>query len=271
MDAFFATGVGVYSKGFIVSKNSQQDSSKLFEFLEMTSNLIVRGKKGLAEFRALEALWHSQIPEAQVSSEQRQIISSLKSILDKYEIDPSLVSKFFTAKKYDFTKFSFETAQDFNNYAAGAYESVGVLIARVSGVSRVQDESIAAHSKAVLYFNLLRNLEVDVSLGRNYFPKTELRRYGLPSLTYKAVNRRPGAFREFLEAQVNNYFILQKQAKLSFKYLPYKKRVRLKVKIDLANWQMRQYAINPFLVFQDNTSQPKFIKLKHTVYRMISA
>ena len=269
MDALFAAGVGIYSSDFLVPKQNKQDIEKLFNFFEFMDKLSGSQKNHLADFNALESLWLSEIPQKTITKDARQVILDLKEVAEKYELDSYLIDSYFKAKKYDFSKFQFKIASDFNAYAVGAYEFVALLIAKVLGLQNVQDSNLAAQAKASFYFNILSNLDEDTKNGRHYFPVDELRRFGLPGLSYKSVHKRPGAFREFIEAQVNNYLNLQKQAKLSYKFLPYSTRLKLKVSIDSNTWLMLEYQKNPFLIYEQNIEPNKIVKIKFWLARLV--
>ncbi len=269
MDALFAVGVGIYSSDFLVPSQNKQDLSNLLSFFELVEELTLDQKNGLNSFKTLESLWFSEIPQKSSTRESRQAILELKEIVEKYELDGHFIDAYFKAKKYDFSKFQFKNASDFNAYAVGAYEFVALLIAKVLGLQNVQDSNLAAQAKASFYFNILSNLDEDTKNGRHYFPVDELRRFGLPGLSYKSVHKRPGAFREFIEAQVNNYLNLQKQAKLSYKFLPYSTRLKLKVSIDSNTWLMLEYQKNPFLIYEQNIEPNKIVKIKFWLTRLV--
>ncbi|MCB9839933.1 squalene/phytoene synthase family protein [Candidatus Nomurabacteria bacterium] len=269
MDALFAVGVGIYSNDFLVPKQNKQDIEKLFNFFEFMDKLSGSQKNHLADFNALESLWLSEIPQKTITKDARQVILDLKEVAEKYELDSYLIDSYFKAKKYDFSKFQFATAEEFNNYAAGAYEFVALISSKVLGLKNVEDSCLASQAKASLHFNLLTNLENDTKNGRKYFHIIELRRFGLPDLSYKSAIKRPGAFREFIEAQVNNYFNLQKQARLSYKFLPYAARLKLKMTIDTNNWLMRQFQKNPFLVFEQNIAPNRLVKARFWLARLV--
>ena len=121
------------------------------------------------------------------------------------------------------------------------------------------------------YINFIRDIAEDNELGRQYFPVSELQKYGLPSTKMADAYRHPAAFREFIEAQLAYYTEWQAEASKGFKYIPHSQRIALRTAVDMYNWTAHTIAKNPFIVFDKKIKPSKSRVVARALVRSIHA
>lgn len=271
METISSSNLSIYQNSFFMSEPNKNDAQKLYTFLGIVNNLINQGPKGLKKLNKIEQLWNGQLSGSRIDHSTRQTIVDLKELASKYEFEEALVSNYIIAKKRDFSDKKFENFDDLEKYMEGVAESVGLIVARILGLKHDADEYVRYQSDAIIYLSFIRNLSEDSEAGRYYFPKSEIRRFGLPYPNLKNASKYPGAYREFIEAQTRKYNVLQFQAQKGLKFLPYSKRIALHTMIDLNNWEVKKIYTNPFLVFNGYTKPNRAVVIKSYLVRIIHA
>lgn len=271
MDVGTTSFVGILNTTYIFSDSSKAEARKFYDFIRIINNLVEQGTYGYQKFIVIEQIFHNNSPIRNLSKEHRDIVANVKELCDKYEIDRSLINNYLSARSTDFTGKTYENEEQLVNYMKGAGDSVGLILARIFNINTSANELVCQQSRAILYLSFIRNLGNDTLNGRFYFPTSELRKYGLPYPTEKVALKYPGAYREFIEAQISIYCNYQKEATGLCKYLPYSKRVALKTTVDINNWEKNCIANDPFRVFDDNVIPSRFNIFKKLVIRLIHA
>lgn len=263
--------VGILNTTYIFSDTSKVDARKFYEFIRIINNLVEQGSYGYQKFKIIEQIFQNNTPIRNLSKEYRDVVANVKELCDKYEVDRALINSYLSARNTDFTRKIYTNNEDLQEYMVGAGDSVGLILARIFHIDTKANELICQQSKAILYLSFIRNLDNDTMNGRFYFPTTELRKYGLPYPTEKVALKYPGAYREFIEAQIATYCQYQNEAKGLCKFLPYSKRVALKTTIDINNWEKNCIAKEPFRIFDNNVTPSRFNIFKKLVIRLVHA
>ncbi len=271
MDAGTTSVMGILNTTYIFSDSSKADAKKFYEFIRIINNLVEQGSYGYQKFKVIEQIFLHNSAIRNLPKSYRDAVANVKELCDKYEIDRSLVNRYLSARSTDFTSKEYLNDEELEDYMKGAGESVGLILARIFNIEARANELVRQQSRAILYLSFVRTLGNDTMHGRFYFPSSELRKYGLAYPTEKNALKYPGAYREFIEAQLDRYDQLQKGAEGLCKFLPYSKRVALKTTIDLNNWEKNCIANDPFRVFDENLNPSRFNIFKKLAIRLIHA
>lgn len=124
--------------------------------------------------------------------------------------------------------------------------------------------------RAMQYINFIRDINEDLTLGRCYFPKSELNKYALDKITEKTALRNPAEFREFIEGQLAYYHAWQQEAAHGFKAVPYRQRIALQTAVDMYNWTAKKIADDPYSMFQKKIKPNKYRVILQAVMRSIN-
>ena len=263
--------VGILNTTYIFSDTSKADARKFYEFIRIINNLVEQGSYGYQKFKIIEQIFLHNSAIRNLPKNYRDVVANVKELCDKYEIDRALINRYLSARSTDFAAKTYNNDEELAEYMSGAGDSVGLILARIFHIDTTANELVCKQSRAILYLSFIRNLGNDTMLGRYYFPTSELRKYGITYPTEKVALKYPGAYREFIEAQLDKYSQFQNEAKGLCKFLPYSKRVALKTTIDINNWEKNCIANDPFRVFDNNVTPSRFNIFKKLVIRLVHA
>jgi phytoene synthase len=104
--------------------------------------------------------------------------------------------------------------------------------------------------RAMQYINFIRDISEDLVFGRNYFPYSDFKRFGLIRLDYDYTKQHPEAYKKFIELQLARYCRWQQQAEAGYKYIPKRYLISVKTASDMYNWTAEQILKNPFVVYE---------------------
>lgn len=111
------------------------------------------------------------------------ILQSFQVTVNKYHIDPMLISSFFSSMRTDLEKKEWVDGGELNDYIYGSAEVVGLMCLQVfcEGDSRLAGElkdGATALGAAFQKVNFLRDLRDDMqNLDRRYFPEVDPSRF----------------------------------------------------------------------------------------------
>jgi phytoene synthase len=101
----------------------------------------------------------------------------------------------------------------------------------------------------------------DVILGRSYFGRSELERFGLEDLKPDTARAKPEQFRAFVHSQIERYHGWQEEAERGFRFIRRRYLVPIKTASELYKWTARGIKADPLVVYKK--------KLKPSVYRVM--
>jgi phytoene synthase len=100
------------------------------------------------------------------------------------------------------------------------------------------------------WINFVRDIEEDNALGRCYFPKTDLVKFGLTDLSQESAEKHPDNFKKFVQFEIERCRKWQAQANAGFSFIPRKSRVAIKTAADMYAWAANEIEKSPMLVFE---------------------
>jgi phytoene synthase len=191
------------------------------------------------------------------------VIDSFVELSKRKGFDKSWASDFLKSMEMDFTKKEYSTLKETEKYIHGSAEVIGLFMSKILDLNKKSYPFARKLGKAMQYINFIRDIEEDIALGRNYFPKKDLDSVGLSALSKEEAYKNPKAFNKFVQLQLKRYFLWQKEAEKGFKFIPKSELVQIKTASDMYKWTARKIQKDPFIVFRK--------KVKPIVPRIILA
>lgn len=273
----FKTGSTTYywSSAFFPER-TREDVFKLYSFVRIADNFVDATPQDIKSFIQLKKAWNKIVkdgkaPSKRLHSDSRLAVLNMHEVYTKYTFSKEWITAFLDAMQADTVKKEYRTLKETQAYMYGSAEVIGLMMAKIIGVPKEGYEAARIQGRAMQYINFIRDIAEDVSLGRQYIPTSELKLYGLPSLSVDDAYRHPAAFRECIEAQVARYAQWQEQANRGFKYIPRTQRIALRTAVDMYNWTAQSIAKNPFIVFDKKIKPSKSRVVARALVRSIHA
>lgn len=245
-------------------KQMQADVAKLYSFVRVADDYVDAIPQDTQGFRDLVRAWHfyRSLPLPQLKHRDgddlnARVAKNVCQLAAAYHFDHEWVEAFLESMRMDITGTRYKTMDDTLAYVYGSAEVIGLMMAKVLGVSDQAQPAAMLQGRAMQYINFLRDIDEDLGLGRCYFPEDELAKYGLNELSQAAAQRKPAAFTAFMRAQLAYYTAWQHEADEGLHYLPRRARVAIRTAVDGYNWTAQQIAKDPFVVFKRKVKPSK--------------
>lgn len=178
------------------------------------------------------------------------VIDSFVDLVRRKQFEIEWVDAFLSSMEQDLRKSSYETLEELQFYLFGSSEAVGLMMARILDLPEESHRSARSLGKAMQYINFIRDIDEDLGLGRTYFPREDLERFGLESLEYEHVRTRKDAFAAFIRDQIDRYEEWQAAAEEGFVFIPRRSLIPIKTASDMYRWTAMQIHRDPLVVYR---------------------
>ncbi|MDG6217995.1 MAG: squalene/phytoene synthase family protein, partial [Candidatus Thermoplasmatota archaeon] len=147
----------------------------LYAFVRQADNYvdkIPQDKNGFYAFKErFEQAWNGEETDD-------IIVDSFALLAKEKRFEKEWIDAFFSSMEMDLIKQVYQDMDDTLKYIYGSAEVIGLFMARLLGLVDRSFESAKHLGRSMQYINFIRDINEDNSLGRQYFPQTELARYG---------------------------------------------------------------------------------------------
>jgi phytoene synthase len=178
------------------------------------------------------------------------VIDSFVDLSRRKGFDPEWAEAFLRSMEMDLSVSSYRTLEDLKVYLYGSAEVIGLFMCRIMGLPREAEHPARMLGRAMQFINFIRDIDEDLTLGRQYFPEESLLEFGLPSLREEDARANPKAFRRFVRAQLCQYCKWQGEALRGFHFIPWKYRLPIMTASDMYNFTAMRIMRDPFVVYR---------------------
>ncbi len=259
----------IYHHSLSVPHESKSGEVELKDFIDCVNKYANQGNFGFQKLRSLQLLLAGQIPPKNITAKPRKIIANALDMVEENNFDKDWLDDYINAKIVYSRQFKFYTVDQLDEYIRNYGENINIMFGILAGVNPAAEDCLRAEGRALAFSGLLLNLDYDSSMGKNFFPVSELRRFGLPYPNYNNAVRHPGAFREFTEYQCAKYMDMKQIASSGVRRYPYKKRLASNIALDIRTWQINKIAKNPMMLFEKMLFPSSFYTTERKIVRLL--
>jgi len=191
------------------------------------------------------------------------VIDSFVKLMNKKEFDPKWVDAFLNSMEMDITKSEYKDINETLEYIYGSAEVVGLMMAKIMDLPKESYEYAKYLGRSMQYINFIRDIAEDIKLRRNYFPKSEMEKFGIIKLDYGSIKNDKEKFSNFISKQLEYYCNWQQFAEKGYKYIPKRYLVSIKTASEMYNWTAEQIYSNPLIIYS--------MKVKPQISKIISS
>lgn len=178
-----------------------------------------------------------------------RVIKNMVQLTRDYAFDVAWIQTFLTSMQSDLDGRTYQTLDDALEYMHGSAEVIGLMMAKIMGLPPAAYEAAMLQGRAMQYINFIRDIAEDNGLGRCYFPREHIERFGLPDLSEETARTNRAAFTKFIRFEIGRYRKWQAEAEEGYQYLPARYRVPVKTAADMYSWTAKQIEKDPLMVF----------------------
>lgn len=277
-DQIFKDGSTTYYwSSRLFSRKVRADVLKLYSFVRIADNYVDAIPQDVKSFNKLAKKWHAK-HAPRVTNELTLAVANMREVAGKYAFDPAWTDAFLDSMRMDTEQTKYIKSKDTLKYMYGSAEVIGLMMLAIlrpdlrEGTLAKQVQKYAQmQGRAMQYINFIRDINEDITLGRCYFAKKDLEKFGLNSLAENDIYRHPAEYREFIQAQIKHYEKWQTEANKGFHYIPWRERIALRTAVDMYNWTAKKIAADPFIVYHKKVKPSKLRVLSRALIRCIYA
>ena len=237
-------------------KRIRDDVYRLYTFVRVADDYVDNVPQQVKKLLALEKSYESAIENHAFDATAHKwdeidvrIIKHIVRLQHKYKFERTWVEEFFKSMKMDIDPKPYKDLEASGKYVYGSAEVIGLMMAKILKLPEEAHESAKYQGKAMQWINFIRDIDEDNKLGRCYFPKSDLKKFGLKDLSHETAKTNPEKFRKFIGLQLDRYSKWQAKAYEGIHHIPERSRVPVKTAIDMYNWTARKIEKDPFIVF----------------------
>ncbi len=187
-----------------MSREMRNSFYAVYAFCRHTDNLIDDNEHDPKLQRVLINEWRKSFLDAYENGRSSDLIlNAFVFTMRKYGIPCKYPLELIRGVKMDIRKKQYGTFAELRRYCYRVASVVGIMLTYVMGVGDIAQAKRHATKLgiAMQLTNILRDVGEDARLGRVYFPKEELKRYGLTIRDILSLRKTPSLIR-FLKFQI---------------------------------------------------------------------
>jgi phytoene synthase len=235
----------------------REDVFKLYSFVRVADDYVDDIPQKRAAFKSLCRQWHDALADIHFDvlvhpsdTTDQRVVKNMLSVCRTYGFDSGWVEAFLRSMQDDLDGKTYETLDDTLAYVYGSAEVIGLMMAKILNLSPRAYEAAMLQGRAMQFINFIRDIDEDYTLGRCYFPRQDLEKFGLADLSPATAHAHQAAFRKFVAFQLRRYHAWQLAANDGFKHIPRRPRIALRTAVDMYNWTGEVIARHPHIVFE---------------------
>jgi 15-cis-phytoene synthase len=228
-------------------KSIRQDVFRLYSFVRIIDDYVDNIPPQTAEFIDAKTSWQNDTKSTHAINSD--IIKTMKQLQKTYDLDPKWTDSFLDSMQMDLDQKIYTNIQDTLDYIYGSAEVIGLYMSQIIGLPEASHATAQLQGRSMQMINFIRDIAEDLTLGRQYFPSSELAQFGLSDLSKHTTTKNPKQFVEFVEFQIDRYLDWQRQAEAGYKYIPKRLLVPIKTASDLYCWTGAVIRKDPQIVY----------------------
>jgi len=264
-----------YSSHQFFPKGTRDDIAKLYSFVRVVGDYAATEPSDIQSFKHIVRRWQvikktkdfGHFTPLDKSITER-ILGNICYIIHRFGCDESWVDNFLKSVAMDMRSKSYSTIHDTVDYMHGSAEVMALMIAKIMKLPNASMHFAKMQGRAFEYVNFMRDLNSDIKAGRNYFPQTEIKKFGLDKLDETNALKHPEEFKKFMRFQIKRYRLWQQDANRGLQFVPRRMKIALRAAIDMYAWMAKKIDKDPYIVFEKQI-KPRRHKVLHYATRRL--
>lgn len=256
-------------------KNIRSDVFRLYSFVRVADDYVDAQPQDKKNFEALvdtyqETKAQKKVPLVRATdSVNERVAKNMVAVSKRYNFDDKWIDAFIASMQMDLDVRSYKTIEDSLQYTYGSAEVIGLMMAKIMGLSPKASHAAKMQGRAMQWINFVRDIQEDLDLGRQYFPSQDLSKFQLPSLGQEIAQQHPQEFADFVRFQIARYRDWQAEAAEGYRFIPKRLRVPLATAADMYEWTANKIEDNPAVVFEQKVKPSKRRVVGRAVKRVV--
>lgn len=225
-----------YYSSLFFPKKVKEDVSILYVFVRILDDLVDSTPQNAKQFYKYWEIYRG----AWQKKGKVNFINRMVALAREYQFQPEWIDAFWKSMEMDLIKPRHSSLKETEEYMYGSAEVIGLMMAKIMGLSEEALETAKKLGKAMQYANFIRDFQEDTEMGRDYLQ----------------VKDRDG-FLKNIPLLISRFDGWQKEAEGGYGYLPKRYLVPIKTAAEMYKWTMRKISQNPSTVFERKVKPSK--------------
>jgi phytoene synthase len=247
LEIFKRGSITYFNSSRLFPRRIREEVTKLYAFVRLADDMVDSIPQRVEDFYRFREDYERAERGEEV---QDRVIREFVELKRRRGFRREWVEGFLNSMEMDLHKRVYETETELLEYMHGSAEVVGLMMARIMGLSPEADPYAMMLGRAMQYVNFIRDLSEDIDMGRQYLPLQEAKSFGLEDLTRSEIQSKEENFRDFMRSQVLKYLSWQGVAEKGYRYIPLRLLVPVKTAADMYKWTARVIYGDPFIVLR---------------------
>lgn len=224
----------------------REDVSEVYNFCRLVDDSIDEPDKNEYSFDEIRSDYYQAIKTEKASI---PLVYEFVRIKKEKGIKDEWVEALFESMLMDKYGKIYETLEDTLKYTYGVAEVIGLFMCKVLDLPEESHKTAKYLGRSAQWINFIRDINEDLSLGRQYFPKSDLRKFNLENLEYNTVIQQPDDFKQFMNLQFDRFEEWLMIGEKGYKFIPrkYKRPIQYATRLD--KWKFREIKKDPFIIY----------------------
>ncbi len=246
----------------LLPKEKRQPMFTFYQFCQRADDAVDLAPSRAEGEREL-SLWKNELRLCYDGTPAEPLTKKLKEVIRKYKIPFEEINAILRGIEMDLHQPRFQTFQELEEYCYCVASAVGLVSARIFGISMSRGSDFATLlGKALQLTNILRDLKEDARKGRVYLPQNELEQFDYPEeKLLRSVQ--DTAFMKLADFQCSRVRLFFNKADAAFSSLTFDDQKRFfpaRIMEEIYKSILEQIEKNPYNIFNKRISVPKWKK-----------
>lgn len=243
-----------FTSSIFFPRKTREEITILYGFVRKADDLVDQIPQDKKGFYAFVENYRLALSGKHVTD---PVISSFVALSNEKEFPKEWTESFLAAMEQDLSIKPYLTIEDTQRYIYGSADVIGLFVSKILGLPKEAYTTAQMLGKSFQFLNFIRDIQEDVELKRQYFPRHDLQKFGLKDLSFNETRQKPDRFKKFMAFQLERYAGWQHEAEMGFHYLPKKYLVPIKTASDLYQWTASVIMRDPFIVYRKKVKPSK--------------
>jgi len=248
-----------YYSSFFFPPKVKEDVFKLYSFVRVADDFVDTIPQKKEEFYEFRRRYERSLEGEETGD---VVIDGFLEVMDRREFDPYWVDAFLNSMESDLYINSYETIESLMKYLYGSAEVVGLMMAKILDLPSESHQFARHLGRSMQYVNFIRDINEDLWLGRNYFPRRDFEDFGLVDLRPESTRLKPDGYTGFIRRQLDRLNQWQNLAEKGFRFIPKRYLIPIKTASEMYKWTAKMIYKDPFIVYER--------KVKPSVSRIVA-
>lgn len=243
-----------FSSSRFFPRHIREDVFFLYGFVRSADNFVdVIPQRG----RDFYTFWENYRLSLNKGPVDDPVIDSFTDLMRRKRFQSDWVEAFLLSMEMDLEKKTYSTLKETLTYIHGSAEVIGLMMAAIMELDQASYSHAALLGRAMQFINFIRDIVEDHTFGRNYFPKEDMEKFQLDSLSESEILKNRSGFNNFIHAQIALYRKWQLQAEQGFHHIPRRCLIPIKTASNMYKWTAARIEKNPVIVYKRKVKPSK--------------